>query len=90
LILRAVTMVLDVPGNWELADDRRLIKVLKNGGSPAIWKQNSVRMTPSGGGSSSRSTPMVQQIISDYNMNLDREKMLLAGTRPRKAANSAV
>jgi hypothetical protein len=88
LILRAVAMVLEVPGNWELADDRRLIKVLKSGGSPAIWKQNSVRLTPSGGGSSSRSMPMVQQIANDYNLNLDRDKMLLTGRQPRKSTKS--
>lgn len=77
LILRAVAMVLEVDGNWDLADDARLVRVLRAGGAPAVWKQNSVRMTPSGGGSSSRSMPMVQQIVADYNVNLDRDKMLL-------------
>jgi hypothetical protein len=88
LILRAVAMVLDVPGNWELADDDRLIKVLKKGGAPAIWKQNSVRLTKSGGGSSSRSMPMAQAIVSDYNMGLDREKTLVLG-RSKKVASSS-
>lgn len=87
LTLRAVAMVLDTPGNWELADDARLVKVLRKGGSPAIWKQNSVRQTPSGGGSSSRSMPMAQTIVGDYNMGQDRDKMLTLG-RKRAAPSS--
>ncbi|WP_432524210.1 DUF6551 family protein [Kineococcus sp. SYSU DK006] len=87
LILRAVAMVLNTPGNWELADDARLVKVLKKGGSPAIWKQNSVRQTPSGGGSSSRSMPMAQTIVGNYNMGMERDKMLTLGSR-KKAAPS--
>ncbi|MDI9952865.1 DUF6551 family protein [Rhodococcus sp. NM-2] len=87
IVLRAVTMVLDWPGNWELAEDARLIKVLKRGGSPTIWKQNAVRQRASGGGSASRSTPMAKQIVQDYNDGLDREKMLLSG-RPKKAPSS--
>lgn len=85
LILRALGMLLET--NWGLVDDARLIKTLKNGGTPAIWKQNSVRLTKSGGGSSSRSYPMVQQIVSDYNAGLDRDKMLILKA-PRKTAAS--
>ncbi|WP_051179117.1 DUF6551 family protein [Nocardia concava] len=84
IVLRAVAMVLGWPGNWELVDDTRLIKVLKRGGSPTIWKQNSVRTRASGGGSASRSTPMALQVVQEYNLGLDREKMLLSG-RPQKA-----
>ncbi|MGR6582429.1 DUF6551 family protein [Rhodococcus qingshengii] len=83
LILRALGMLLDT--NWDQADDVRLIKVLKKGGTPAIWKQNSVRLTSGGGGSSSRSYPMVQQMVSDYNLGLDRDKMLILKA-PRKTA----
>ncbi|MFE3190716.1 DUF6551 family protein [Nocardia sp. NPDC059240] len=86
IILRAVAMVLTWPGNWELADDARLIKVLKKGGSPTIWKQNSVRTRASGGGSASRSTPMALQIVQDYNVNVDREKTLLTG-KPTKTSS---
>ncbi|MFE2995339.1 DUF6551 family protein [Nocardia sp. NPDC059246] len=88
IVLRAVAMVLAWPGNWELADDARLIKVLKNGGSPTIWKQNAVRTRKSGGGSASRSTPMALVIVQDYNLGLDRDKTLMTG-RPTKASSSA-
>ncbi len=83
LILRALGMMLEI--NWDQVDDARLIKILKKGGTPALWKQNSVRHTTSGGGSSSRSYPMVQQIVSDYNDGLDRDKTLLLRA-PRKTA----
>ncbi|MEU4316610.1 DUF6551 family protein [Nocardia sp. NPDC024068] len=88
IVLRAVAMVLDWPGNWELAEDARLVKVLKRGGSPTIWKQNAVRQRESGGGSTSRSTPMAKQIVQDYNEGVDREKMLLTG-RPKRARSSS-
>lgn len=83
LILRALGMLLET--NWDQVDDARLIKILKKGGTPALWKQNSVRMTRGGGGSSSRSYPMVQQMVSDYNLGLDRNNMLILKL-PRKTA----
>ncbi|MQY28464.1 DUF6551 family protein [Nocardia aurantia] len=89
LVLRAVAMVLAAPGTWELADDDLLIKVLKDGGTPAVWKRNAVRETPSGGGSASRSVPMAQTIVGNYNMGImDREKLLVFG-RPKKAVSSS-
>ncbi|MCC3316496.1 DUF6551 family protein [Nocardia africana] len=84
IILRAVAMVLTWPGNWDLADDARLIKVLKSGGAPKIWKQNAVRERASGGGSASRSMPMAQEIVRAYNHGLGREETLVSGW-PKKA-----
>jgi len=86
IILRGIALVFSVPGNWELVDDARLIRVLKRGGTPAIWKQNAVRQLASGGGSASRATPLAQQIVGDYNTGLDRDKMLLLA-RARKTAS---
>ncbi|WP_280315929.1 DUF6551 family protein [Nocardia abscessus] len=77
IMIRALGMVLHA--NWDQVDDKRLVKTLEKQ-TVARWKQYAVGMTPSGGGSASRSTPLANHIIANYNGRLGPEKMLsLAG-----------
>ncbi|MEU5108164.1 DUF6551 family protein [Streptomyces sp. NPDC021354] len=81
MMIRAVGMVLDTETNGEVVQPDRLAKVL--GKLPVrFWKTNAVRMTPSGGGSNSRSLPLAENIVTAYNSGLrDRKKMLVSPAR---------
>ncbi|MGV9617960.1 DUF6551 family protein [Streptomyces tendae] len=77
IMLRGLGVVLHQ--NWDKVDDARLIKTLQK--MPVgLWKTKALHALPSGGGSSSRSTPLAGHIVTLYNGRLGPDKMLsLAG-----------
>jgi hypothetical protein len=75
MMLRALGMVLH--GNWDNIDEKRLVRTLEK--IPVTrWKGNAIGATSSGGGSSSRSTPLAGNIVTEYNKRLGADRMLVA------------
>ncbi|CAL9632880.1 hypothetical protein SUDANB176_06130 [Streptomyces sp. enrichment culture] len=76
MVLRAVGLVID--NNWDKVDLDRLAKALRKY-TVRLWKTNAIRMTKSGGGSQSRSLPLAENIITEYNKGeTDPAKVLIA------------
>ncbi|MER6405941.1 DUF6551 family protein [Streptomyces viridosporus] len=76
MVIRAVALVID--SNWDRVDLVRLTKALRKY-TVRLWKTNAIRMTKSGGGSQSRSQPLAENIITEYNKGeTDPTKVLIA------------
>ncbi|MFD7787776.1 DUF6551 family protein [Streptomyces nojiriensis] len=75
MMIRAVSMVIDT--NWDVVDIPRLSKTLGRA-QVGKWKSLAISLTSSGGGSNSRSTPLANRIVMEYNetRNLKPENQL--------------
>ncbi|MFJ8573583.1 DUF6551 family protein [[Kitasatospora] papulosa] len=76
IMLRALGVV--IHQNWDRIDYGRLVKTLMKA-PVGIWKSKALHALPSGGGSSSRSTPLAGHIVTAYNGRLGPDKMLTTG-----------
>lgn len=74
MVLRAVAIVIN--DHWDVIDDKRLYERLMT--MPVgMWKSKAMSLTPSGGGSESRSTPLAKLIVAHYNKpRLSKDKRL--------------
>ncbi|MFI8514935.1 DUF6551 family protein [Streptomyces sp. NPDC085460] len=76
IMLRGLGVV--IQQNWDRIDDARLVRTLRK--MPVgLWKTKALHALPSGGGSSSRATPLAGHIVTLYNGRLGPDKMLSLG-----------
>lgn len=86
MMIRALGMV--IYQNWDKIDYARLVKILMKV-PVGRWKAAAINATTSGGGSSSRSTPLAGNIVTTYNGRLGPEKMLSLAIAVPKPSTTA-